>query len=283
MPPKPRPGPRKGQRPVDRNGRLISDRQHDRRRHQADPRARLVVGRHPDREWIEHLLLIRPAYWVEKWLAQKYPRERDGVPLPGNARLRVSRPALIRYRDRFLVPKDQDWREPLYEDSPLADSTGLRAPKVIPMWELEALTDLIHWFEEKVKALDQQDREMGITQQTTLEAAGKLGEFLVERANLAAELGVPGYEKAALRVKMEQRLDANLAHVHVFTERPLEPMRYALAKRQFEMDEGTRKALMDGAGIEDVIDLSPDQYTFQNTQIAPNPEEAALTTKGPED
>ncbi len=155
-------------------------------------RSRTKVWKHPDRQALEAMLITRAAYSVERWLAERYPDEPD---------MRVSRARLIEYRDKYLVT--EDWTPPV-EDNPLKDVTPVRIDKNHPLWEFDALTAQVEALEYLAAQAIKQDSELGLIQETTVEALSVLGKALKDRAELAAKLGLPGYVEAAKKLQIEQ-------------------------------------------------------------------------------
>lgn len=208
--------------------------------------ARTKVYKHPDRLAIESMLITRPAYSVERWLKERYPDEPD---------LNIHRARLIEYRDRYLV--DDDWTPPV-EDNPLKDVTPVRIDKTHPLWEFDALTAQVEALEYLSAQAIKQDSELGLIQETTVEALNVLGKALKDRAELAAKLGLPGYEEAAKKLQIEQS-SVNV-EVRAHAGLPISPDtdRLEIARALLSMTPEERAQLTSGASTEDVIEVEPE-------------------------
>lgn len=197
-------------------------------------RARTKVWKHPDRQAIESMLITRPAYSVERWLKERYPDEPE---------LTIHRARLIEYRDRYLV--DESWTAPV-EDNPLKDVTPVRIDKNHPLWEFDALTAQVEALEYIAAQAVKQDAELGLVQENTIEALNILGKALKDRAELAAKLGLPGYEEAAKKLQIEQS-SVNV-EVRAHAGLPVAPdnTRLEVARALLSMSPEERAALTSG-------------------------------------
>jgi hypothetical protein len=126
-------------------------------------RRRTAVWRHPDRQHIEDMLMVKSAYQVEKWLQLRYPVAKD----PSNKRFHIPRKTLIAYRNRYLV--DREWREPL-DDSEFDEfypARPPRRPRQSIHWEIEELETQVEVARMEYLRCKKQDEELGMTQEST--------------------------------------------------------------------------------------------------------------------
>jgi hypothetical protein len=165
------------------------------------------VYKHPDRETLEDLLLVWPANKVQRWLEDRYPLELDGEMYPEHRHFQINRKTLIEYRDTYLV--EEGWKEPI-DDSPLTqgDLMPMRVPQNKTMWELDVLSTVIQANEHLLAKSLLVDEEMGMVNDSTISLLNMLANHASKRAELAAKLGVSGYEFAAQ--KIEQRVDSHV-------------------------------------------------------------------------
>ena len=168
---------------------------------------RTKVYRHPDRETLEDLLLVWPANKVQRWLEDRWPLEVDGEMYPDHRHFQINRKTLIEYRETYLV--EEGWREPI-DDSPLTqgDLMPMRVPQGKVMWELDVLSTVIQANEHLLAKSLLVDEEMGMVNDSTISLLNMLGANASKRAELAAKLGVTGYEFAAH--KIEQKVDSHV-------------------------------------------------------------------------
>lgn len=165
------------------------------------------VYKHPDRETIEDLLLVWPANKVQRWLEDRYPLEVDGEMYPDHRHFQINRKTLIEYRDTYLV--DDGWKEPI-DDSPLTqgDLMPMRVPQSKSMWELDVLTTVIQANEHLLAKSLLVDEEMGMVNDSTISLLNMLATNASKRAELAAKLGLSGYDFVAQ--KIEQKVDSHV-------------------------------------------------------------------------
>lgn len=197
-------------------------------------RAKTKVWKHPDRQAIEAMLITRSAYSVERWLKERYPEEPE---------LNIHRARLIEYRDRYLV--DEDWTVPV-EDNPLKDVTPVRIDKTHPLWEFDALTAQVEALEYIAAQAVKQDSELGLVQENTIEALSILGKALKDRAELAAKLGLPGYEEAAKKLQIEQSSVNVEVRAHAGLPVAPDTTRLEVARALLSMSPQERAALTSG-------------------------------------
>lgn len=207
---------------------------------------RTKVWKHPDRTAIEAMLLVRPAFQVERWLGEKYPDDADK---------RITRKNLIIYRNKYLV--DETWTEPI-RDSPLDDVTPVRVPPTHPMWEFDSLTAQVQALEYVAAQAVEQDTDLGLVQETTIEALQALGKALKDRAELAAKLGLPGYVEAAKRLQVEQQSVNVEVRAHAGLDSLPDSTKLDVARAMLGMSPEERRQLMspqddviEGTAIED--------------------------------
>ena len=197
-------------------------------------RSRTKVWRHQDRQAIESMLITRSAYSVERWLKERYPEEPD---------MTIHRARLIEYRDKYLV--DENWTQPV-EDNPLKGVTPVRIDKDHPLWEFDALTAQVEALEYIASQAVKQDAELGLVQETTVEALNVLGKALKDRAELAAKLGLPGYEEAAKKLQIEQSSVNVEVRAHAGLPVAPDQARLEVARALLSMSPEERAALTAG-------------------------------------
>jgi hypothetical protein len=202
------------------------------------------VGKHPDREIIEAMLVSRSAYRVEMWLQQRYPVAADDK----NTGFHISRPSLVEYRSRYLV--DEGWSEPA-DDSPLNPLVPQRAPKRNTRWEIEQLEAAVDVQEFLLAKALQQDEEMGMMQDTTLSAVAQYRQSIKELIEAKSKLGVEGYEEVARKMQIDQhqQIDQRTVQVNVdggeIRHEADEPDKVKIARMLMGLDPSAKKALLE--------------------------------------
>lgn len=214
------------------------------------------VGRHPDREQIEDLILEGwPMTKIARWLANRYPLEdRNGRPIPRHRAMQLSPYVLREYRRRFfprLMPeRDETALEAVLP--PRVDASPVH-------WELAMQEQAIRATEVHLARSIERDEKLGIASESTLRAAKQLAELSGKRAVLQARLGVDGYELVPER--QEIKMDQRTLQVNARAE-PMQVENLELAKRLLALDPGERQKALEAGKVEDaeiVQDDDPDE------------------------
>jgi ribosomal protein S9 len=205
-------------------------------------RNRTKVWKHPDRAAIEAMLVVRPAHQVERWLAERYADSPDR---------QVTRKNLIIYRNKYLV--DEHFAEPI-RDNPLDDVTPMRVPPDHPMWEFDSLTAQVQALEYIAAQAIEQDTDLGLVQETTIEALQALGKAIKDRAELAAKLGVPGYVEAAKRLQVEQQSVNVEVRTHAGLDALPDASKMEIARAMLGMSPEERQRLL-SAGAPETVEV----------------------------
>ena len=203
---------------------------------------RTKVWRHPDRAAIESMLIVRPANQVERWLAERYPDDPDK---------QISRKNLIIYRNKYLV--EEGFAEPV-RDNPLDSVTPVRVPPNHPMWEFDSLTAQVQALEYIASQAIEQDTDLGLVQETTIEALQALGKAIKDRAELAAKLGLPGYVEAAKRLQVEQQSVNVEVRTHAGLDALPDASKLEVARAMLGMSPEERRQLLAGEQVVEVED-----------------------------
>lgn len=201
---------------------------------------RTKVWKHPDRVAIEAMLMVRPANQVERWLSERYPESPDK---------QITRKNLIVYRNKYLV--DEHFAEPV-RDNPLDEVTPVRVPPNHPMWEFDSLTAQVQALEYIAAQAIEQDTDLGLVQETTIEALQALGKAIKDRAELAAKLGLPGYVEAAKRLQVEQQSVNVEVRTHAGLDALPDASKMEIARAMLGMSPEERQRLLSAGAPESV-------------------------------
>jgi len=168
-----------------------------------EARKRTKVWKHKDREYIEALMRRgKSAWWIERWLEECYPTEQEGEdgekePTPdadANKKLHLSEALIEEYRADWLTGYAPGV-DAVVED--LDEIVGRHFPgfEGSPPPELEVLDMALRVSQHNLaKSLDA-DEELGMVQETTLNAQGAVVATAAQAIEVKQSLGVPGYEK----------------------------------------------------------------------------------------
>jgi hypothetical protein len=185
----------------------------------AEKRNRTAVGKHPDRALIEALLARgRSAFWIEGWLEERYPDtdvDDDGQEIDADdavemRKLHVTEDALESYR-RDWMPELAPGVDMVYDD--IEEIIGRRFPGALrgPQFEVDLIETVINTAQFALGKSLQQDDEMGMIQQTTLDVLKTLQGAATASVDVKQKLGLPGYEP----LPEHQIIETNNRHVSV--------------------------------------------------------------------